>query len=350
MTLPLLKQDLEHVLTHAQAVWPELRGARLFITGGTGFFGKWLLETFIFANRALSLNASVLVLSRNPATFCQQMPHVASDPAIRFFQGDVSSFAFPRGDISHVIHAATETTARLGQPQSLETLETIVSGTRRVLDLARDRHIKAMLFTSSGAVYGRQPPELTHTPEDNQGAPDPLDANAAYGNGKRFAEHLCAAYHARCRVETKIARCFAFVGPHLPLDAHFAIGNFIGDVLAGRTVTINGDGSPYRSYLYAADLTSWLWTILVRGQAMHPYNVGSEQSLSIRELATIMARMGAPGWKAARQPQAGVAPPRYVPSTVRARNELGLDAWVGLNDAIERTLYWHRAGGQVHAV
>src|ERR1700677_3124846 len=132
---------------------------------------------------------------------------------------------------------------------------------------------------------------------------------------------MCVLYqktaHAKgVEFEAKIARCWAFCGPHLPLDAHFAIGNFIGDVLAGRAIAIGGDGTPRRSYLYAADLAVWLWTILFRGPALMPINVGSAHDVSIRELAEIVARTLAPGTeiRVAKEAVPGAAPARYVPS------------------------------------
>jgi dTDP-glucose 4,6-dehydratase len=203
------------------------------------------------------------------------------------------------------------------------------------------------LAASSGAVYGRQPPELTHIPETYAGAPDPLDPASAYGEGKRLAEHLCALYHHRHGIDTKIARCFAFVGPHLPLDAHFAIGNFIRDALAGGPVRVSGDGTPCRSYLYAADLAVWLWTILFRAPACRPYNIGSGESVTILEAARAVAESaGLPpsAVTVARSPSA--APPqRYVPDVSRAETELGLRAWTPLGEAVARTLRFHQTPG-----
>jgi nucleoside-diphosphate-sugar epimerase len=91
--------------------------------------------------------------------------------------------------------------------------ETIVEGTRRTLEFARTHEVCKFLITSSGAVYGKQPPEMTHIPEDYPGAPDPMDPNSAYGEGKRAAEMLCRLYARQFGLETKVARCFAFVGP-----------------------------------------------------------------------------------------------------------------------------------------
>jgi len=145
--------------------------------------------------------------------------------------------------------------------------------------------------------------------------------------------------------EAKIARCWAFCGPHLPLDAHFAVGNFIGDALAGRPISIGGDGSPRRSYLYAADLAIWLWTMLFRGPALEPVNVGSAADVSIRELAETVAETLSPGTevRVAKRAVPGVAPSRYVPDVSRAEELLGLRETVGLAEQIRRTAAWHRA-------
>jgi dTDP-glucose 4,6-dehydratase len=240
------------------------------------------------------------------------------------------------------MHAATEASAKLNQENPLLMFETVVEGTRRTLDFARTHGTRQLLLTSSGAVYGKQPPEMTHLPEDYLGAPDPVDPNAAYGEGKRAAEMLCRLYADRFGLEAKLARCFAFVGPHLPLDAHYAIGNFIRDALRNGPIHINGDGSPLRSYLYAADLAIWLWTILLKGQTCRPYNVGSDRSISIAELADLVRQVVNPGLEItiARRADHSQLPQRYVPCVERARNELALESWVSLEQAVGKTARW----------
>lgn len=344
-------EDLRHVLDRTAGAWKELCGSRLFITGGTGFFGMWLLESLVWANENLDLDAQAVLLTRDPDAFARRAPHLVRHPAIRCLAGDVQSFVFPREAFSHVIHAATDASAQLNQQSPELMFDTVVAGTRRTLDFAVACQATKFLLTSSGAVYGVQPPELTQVPEEYAGAPDPLSPGSAYQEGKRAAELLCALYHQRHGLQTKIARCFAFVGPYLPLDLHFAAGNFLRDALAGRPIAIQGDGSPYRSYLYAADLAAWLWTILVRAPACRAYNVGSDEGFPLREVAQAVARLPSPPVEVhvAKPRDPSVAPSRYVPSIERARRELGLDVGVPLNDALRRTWQWHRDAGSYAA-
>jgi nucleoside-diphosphate-sugar epimerase len=341
----LPEDDLDHVLIHTQELWSELRGQKLFITGGTGFFGRWILETFVHANDRLSLGASAVVLTRNPDNFVLEAPHLATRNDLQLLQGDVRDFDFPDGNFSHVIHAGTTSSAPV---ESLEMFDTIVQGTRHVLDFAATHHTRKFLFISSGAVYGKQPPELTHISEDYHGAPDPLDPNSAYGEGKRAAELLCTLMATRHGFEAKIARCFAFVGPHLPLDAHFAIGNFIRDALQGDSIRVGGDGTPYRSYLYTADLAIWLWTILFQGGAGRAYNVGDSAQMTIRAVAE--ATSAALGFfngetvpvRVAKDPITGQVVSRYIPNVDRARTELGLESRINLRSSLKKTSLWYK--------
>ncbi len=333
--------ELDEVV-RAVGDWEPLRGARLFITGGTGFFGTWLLESLAHANRVLDLGLSAAILTRDATAFQSQMPHLSGEP-FHWVEGDVGHFPFPEGVFTHIIHGATSTRANPNGAQPEELLDTIVAGTQRVLDFSVRAGAKRLLYLSSGGVYGIQPQDLGRIPEDYRGAPDPLDDRSVYAQGKRLAEHLCVLHQKRHGIETPVARGFAFVGPHLPLDAHFAIGNFLGDALAGRPIRIGGDGTPLRSYLYASDLATWLWTMLLKGQGGRAYNLGSDQALSILDLARSIGQLGGLEVIQSKHPVPGAPPLRYVPDITRAKLELGLEVRVPLDKAIERTLRWHRA-------
>ena len=335
MAHPLPKEDLEHVLAHTRPLWEQFRGGRIFVTGATGFFGIWLLESFAFANKKLNLGATLVGLSRDPDAFHAKVPHMAQESSIALHRGDVRDFDFPRGSFTHVIHAGTTSSAPV--PPS-EVLDTIICGTKRTLEFAVAAGAKRFLFVSSGAVYGKQPPEMTHIPETYLGSPDPMDPNSAYGEGKRVGELLCAIAHQEHGLETTVARCFAFVGPHLPLNAHFAVGNFMRDALRGEPINIK-DGSSCRSYLYAADLAIWLWTILFKGRACHPYNVGSDKTITIGDLAQELLSTLGDGHKRVIKVSTG-APSRYIPSIIHSHKELGLVDWVERKEALLKTYSW----------
>ncbi|WBY08418.1 NAD-dependent epimerase/dehydratase family protein [Sphingomonas sp. 7/4-4] len=327
----IFEQDLAAIDRTLAPLWPRLSGTRIFMTGGTGFIGRWMLEALARSG----VDAEVTLLSRDPDSFAERVPHLAA--RFRLVAGDTTSFAAPANDYTHVIHAATDASAALNANDPRRMFDTIVHGTRRALDLATDCRAR-FFFLSSGAVYGAQPQHVTHVAEDWRGGPDPCDPLSAYGEGKRAAEMLCAIYAKQFGLNVVNARIFALLGPLLSLDTHFAAGNFIHDAMQGRTIRVVGSGEAVRSYLYAADLTAWLWTLLIAGKPGAVCNVGSEEAVSIAELARRTASLlGGPGVEILGKPDPGWNPGRYVPSTARIRSELGVAATTSLDDAIRRT-------------
>jgi dTDP-glucose 4,6-dehydratase len=286
----------------------------------------------------LTESSSWTVLSRDPSAFLASYPQFGLLKNLSFIQGDIRTFNLPKKKFDAIIHAATPASATLERQNPEEMHSIVVDGTRHVLDLAKQCECKRFLMTSSGAVYGVQPPELTHIPETF-----PCNPVSAYGKGKLIAEQMCIEAGDKDGFTALIPRCFAFVGPHLPLDTHFAIGNFIQDCLNNRPIMINGDGTPLRSYLYATDLVEWLFKILLQGTHGRPYNVGSEHALSISDLARLVKRCaGTTNEVIVRQkPSEHHIPSRYVPSVSRATSELKLAQNVLLENAIQRTFMFH---------
>jgi dTDP-glucose 4,6-dehydratase len=343
---PLPAEDLEHVLTHTRELWADARGQSFFITGGTGFFGRWLLESFARANDTLALGMRATVLTRDPAAFARSAPHLTGRADVAAVRGDLRTFVFPASRFDHLIHAAADTGVwtKGNAPDGL--IEAIVAGTQHLLDFAAGAGVKNFLLISSGAVYGQQPAEMTQVSEDYSGVPDPRVPGAIWGEGKRVAEHLCNTQATRDGFAVKIARCYTFVGPLLQMDGHYAIGNFLSDGLRGEPIVVNGDGTPIRSYLYASDLAVWLWTILFRGAAARPCNVGSPEAVSIAELAGMVEEVFAQRSPVKIMQAAGSGGPtsRYVPDIARARTELGLEMRVPLAEAIRKTAAWYASG------
>ena len=296
----------------------------IFITGGTGFFGKSILD-YRLRHAEFLRDAKLTILSRDPEGFVAANPLLARQDGVSFIQGDVRNFAFPKQSFDSISHAATSAVTTLSDE---EMTSTIMDGTRHVVNFAKACKAKQILFTSSGAVYGPQTAAV-----DETAATSP---NTAYGRGKLAAERICC----ESGIAAKIARCFAFTGPYLNRRIHFAIGNFIQACIDNRPIVISGDGTPFRSYLYADDLVEWLFAVLERGEPNRPYNVGSPDGLSIRKLAeAVRDALGTTNEIIVKgTPMADVKPSVYVPVTTRAETELGLTVRTNLSAAIRQSI------------
>ena len=344
--LTLFRDDLDIIAESLEGLREDLQGAKLLITGGTGFFGIWLLEGLLYTDRLLGLNLDVCVLSRNPSKFLTGVGrHLADRPNLHWLKGGLLDFDDGERCFSHIIHAASLSNVEGRGDWARAHFNDAVLGTSRLIGYAERCKVRKFLAVTSGAVYGGGEPiverRFVEGPHD---AGDYTSEKHVYAQAKRSIETMSAlAGHAGIFHAT-IARCFAFVGPYLPLNANYAIGNFIRDALARRPITVSGDGTALRSYLYAADLVIWLMQIMVRGGNGRPYNVGGGEVYSIRALADLTRTCvgGNTPVHVAQTPLPGVEPHAYLPSIDRAREDLGLVPRIVLRDAIDRTLAWHR--------
>ncbi len=333
--------DIQRVLGHLD-LGRLLAGKRLLLTGSTGFFGKWLLATLARLNQDGAV-IEVTAVSRSPEAFLREYPEYADEAWITWWESDVQvAIDLPAGrSFDLIVHAATDTLTG-AQANPLRIYDTVLNGARNVLDLAVRTGASRVLFTGSGAQYGALEFGVPVT-EASQGSCDSLLASSAYAEAKRAQETLAAIYAERYGLDVVSTRCFAFSGPGISLNEHFAIGNFVRDALWNDELVLKSSGSAVRSYLHGADLAGWLLTLLVRGVAANAYNVGSDKALTIAELAHKVVARIAPG-KPVRvlgQDHAAQARSYYVPDIQKAR-ALGLDDWTSLDHSIDRMAQWIR--------
>lgn len=302
-----------------------MKNKKIFITGGTGFFGKSLFRHCAELNQ----NDIVLLLHESEE-FIAEFPWVLTNKRIKILRGDIRDFAFPDTNFDYIYHGAT-TSSRIIPDDEIRSV--VIDGTRRVLDFAKsNKQLSKFLYVSSGAVYGNK----YNLPVKEDFPCEPVNA---YGESKLEAEKLCLDSVIPCC----ITRGFAFVGEYLPLDAHFAIGNFIRDCLNNKPIVIKGDGTAIRSYLYAGDLAHWLWTILRHGEIGQIYNVGSDCMLSISELAETVRKVARTNNEIQiLQAPSGAPPECYAPDISRAGSKLGLEVKISLEEGIQRTLKYHQ--------
>ncbi len=334
------ERDLNEIVVASEDDLKRFAGSRLYVTGGTGFVGTWLLRALAHANATLGTRIRLEVLTRDPDLFCGANPDIAAADGIRFLCGDVCSPVVD-GTYDGVIHAAASSGAAIAPS---ETIRTVVDGTRAIIrDVVAPSGAIPVLFISSGAVYGRQPAGMPAVAEDFCGELNHLDPRLAYHESKRLAELCFAIVANESPAAPKIARLFAFLGPGLPLRAHFAAGNFIGDALAGGPIRVKSGGSAVRTYLYPTDMIAWCLAVFNRGPAGRAYNIGSDEAVTIGELARRIAGL---------MPQRAEvelgehtresAETRYVPDIGRVKKELGVDRSVSLDEAIRRTIRFYR--------
>jgi UDP-glucuronate decarboxylase len=278
-----ISEDIQLILDRLDQDINAFNNKTILITGGTGFFGRWLLEVLCTLITTKKFQMKIFVLSRNPKRFLQEHSSFPFAKFITFIEGDVSSFKLPKFKLDYLIHMATTAAHETfsGEDQ-LSKLELLYSGTKNTLQNATANGVEKVLFTSSGVAYG--PSNGVYLSEEMLQAPITTLTSSALGEGKRLAEFLVAYYAEQANYQYSIARCFSFAGQYLPLDLHYAIGNFVLNGLNRRSILVRGTGKDMRSYLYIGDAMVWLLKLLIKPDN-EIYNVGSNKTLSIAELA-----------------------------------------------------------------
>lgn len=283
-----ISRDVEQSIQYSGVDIEVFRGKTVFVTGGTGFFGVWLLSVLLSIRKKLGGDLRLMALSRNPEKFILAHPHHGFGSQVEFVRGDVKNFRFTGcTEITHLIHmAATNATETFAGEDQLNKLDMLYMGTRNVLDQCSES-LESVLFTSSGVAYGVNRNSVIS--ENDYTGPDTTEIGSALGIGKLAAEYLVAYYASRFGYTYAIARCFAFAGQYLPLNLHYAFGNFIHNAVCGQDIVIRSDGQDFRSYLYIGDAMAWILRLLAEPNNQI-YNVGSEHAISIEALARKIAQ------------------------------------------------------------
>ena len=333
--------DLEEIIQTSVSDLEEIVNKPLVITGASGFVGTWLTLSWVAARKRLNGRGQLLITSRNPQSLLPLINVIDSRSPVTALSSDIRNLHIPSEFRNgNLIHAATPASAALNASDPAAMLKIIIEGQERVI-VEAVRMNNRLLFLSSGAVYGRQPLDLSHLPETWEGAPQIGDSNSAYHEGKRVAELMGNIAATKQGLHFISARLFAFIAPFLPLGTHFAAGNFIRDALSSNQIEIQSGGGSVRSYLYATDLCSGLWALLARGETGSAYNIGSDLDIKIKELAIKVAWLAGTN---ARVNVRGLDTPqnvsRYVPSLERLHNEIGIKQSISLEQSLKRTISW----------
>ena len=338
----VIREDLETITSGARGALQRVVNSHVVLTGASGFIGKWLTLSFLHAREELGGDGELILNCRNSAPLQELLREAKFSRGYEILECDVRHF--PEDiiqDETLLIHAATPARATLNSENPLEMFDIIIEGQKRLLHLASMKKSVRFLFLSSGAVYGPQPMDLVGIPETWVGAPDVNNSSNAYHEGKRAAELIGNIYSSTSTLEFVSARLFAFLAPFLPLNEHFAAGNFIQDAVQRNPIQIKSGGGSIRSYQYSTDLCIWLWNLLVLADQGSVFNVGSDEAISIKGLANLVAQESKSDVSVkvlGKDNSTNLS--RYVPDISRANEHHDLVNTVPAAVAIQRMYRW----------
>jgi dTDP-glucose 4,6-dehydratase len=336
----LIKEDCEEVLQSSSVQLEPLKNRKVFVTGGTGFVGTWLAEIITHLNDHYQFNTALVLLARNADSYHTKVPHLAARRDVRLLAMDVRNIVEIPDDVEYCVHAAATPDNRQHVSDPLGIMSTITRGTSALLDsLLKLPNLKKILNISSGQIYGKPGSGMDAIPETFAGAVDCTTITSVYPEAKRYAEALCCAYWSLYKVPVVVARPFAFIGPYQLLDKPWAINNFIRDALNNSTIRINGNGLPMRSYMYPSDMAVWFLRLLAYGNPGVAYNVGSPDSISLKDLAEKIRQYAGANSKIDIR-NLNEDRSKFIPDVGLCIKSMGLAIKVDIDQTLKRSICW----------
>ena len=345
-TIEIVKQDVSNIFKASSALPDPLRQSHIFITGGTGFLGTWLLELIAALNDDFDFKIRVSIASRSLEQFSHKAPHLFGRKDFTFIDSDIRFMVELPHDVTHIIHAAATSNKNLFSTLPTASFENNVDSTMHIMRLALQLGcIQNILLLSSSLVYGRQPENVTSLHEHSFGGTlPPFDINSIYAESKRACESAAAAFLTEMKLPISIARPFSFVGPYQSLAYPWAVSDFMQEALKGGPIKLMSDGSVVRSVMYASDFANWILHIAAYAKPRDVYNVGSPDAMDLLSIARMVRSyfknepqiLTSLGNNASRSSNR-----RVVPCVDKAEKELQLKTTVNTETAIQRAMEWH---------
>jgi len=305
---------------------------KILVTGGAGFLGSHLCESFISQGHSVACVDNLI--SGNLAN----IQHLLPDSKFQFINEDVSNGFKVNKGVDHILHFASPASPIDYYKFPIETLKAGSLGTLNVLDLAREKKA-TFLLASTSEVYGD--PSQNPQKEDYWGNVNPVGPRSVYDEAKRFSEALTMAYHRRYGIDTKIARIFNTYGPGMRSGDGRAIPALVTQALNNKALTIFGDGSQTRSFCYVSDLIEGINKLML-SDISWPINLGNSEEFTILELAQKILEFTEAKSRLIFEPLPENDPKQRRPDLSNALKDLGWSPSVDLNKGLAETIKWFR--------
>ncbi len=305
---------------------------RCLVTGGAGFVGSHLVD------RLLADGHEVVALDNLYTGSKANLAHLASESRFAFVEADVCDDLAPLGRFDWIFNLACPASPPHYQRDPIFTAKTCFLGVLRCLEHA-ERHGARLLQASTSEVYGD--PEVHPQPESYRGSVNPVGPRSCYDEGKRVGETLCFDFRAR-GVDARIVRIFNTYGPRMDPSDGRVVSNFVVQALRGEPLTVYGDGTQTRSFCFVSDLIDGFLRLMTHPQAQGPINVGNDREHTMLELAELVMRLTERGSELTHLPLPKDDPTRRRPDLSRARETLGYEPAVSLEDGLAATVGYFR--------
>jgi dTDP-glucose 4,6-dehydratase len=309
---------------------------RAVVTGGAGFLGSHLCDTLLAAGY------EVLCLDNLLTGSTDNIAHLLGNPRFRFFQHDVTQYIFVEGPVHAVLHFASPASPIDYLEMPIQTLKVGSLGTHKALGLAKAKNAR-FLLASTSEVYGD--PLVNPQPETYWGNVNPIGPRGVYDEAKRFAEAMTLAYRRFHKLDTRIVRIFNTYGPRMRPQDGRVVSNFIVQALAGKPLTLYGEGTQTRSFCFVSDLIRGIAALLETNRSEEteiPVNIGNPEERTVRELADKILELTKSSSAIIKKELPVDDPQVRCPDIRRAQALLGWKPEVSIEDGLEMTIEYFR--------
>lgn len=341
-----IKNDCKDVIEGNVHALNKLKGQSLFISGASGFMGKWVIEIINYLNENYDFNTRVFAYASSITDDAEIYPSIYNNDLIVLIDGDIKNLVEIDSTVSYVIHLASSPDNRVYSSDPIKGMEDIIKGTEKIL-AASSRLENLLNFTllSSGMVYGPVPLSDSSVEEDSFFGFDSSSLTSFYSEAKRLSESFVQAYRTQYKMPITIFRPFAFIGPYQHIDRPWAINNFIRDGLRGEPIRIIGDEDTVRSYMYPSEMALWILLGMLTQSGDNIFNLGSSDGKSIRQIAEKVEKsFGGNIGLSVNIPPNNHSKSKFVPSIEKFENLFDIKLKINTDDAINKTIEWHRLG------
>jgi dTDP-glucose 4,6-dehydratase len=311
-----------------------MTGRRVVVTGGAGFLGSHLCEEL------LAVGDEVVAIDNLITGNIENVAHLFADPGFSFQHHDVSNYVHVSGPVDAILHFASPASPADFERIPIPILKVGSRGTHHTLGLAKEKGARYLLASTS-EVYGD--PQVDPQPESYWGNVNPIGPRGVYDEAKRFAEAMTMAYHRHHGIDVRIVRIFNTYGDRMRPDDGRAVSNFLVQALAGKPITVYGDGTQTRSFCYVDDEVRGILALL-DSDHVGPVNIGNPDEYTILQLAEAAVRLTGSSSQVAFQPLPVDDPAQRRPDIGLARRLLGWEPRVPLDEGLARTAEWFRRG------